>query len=193
MMRKALRSCRLYSWMRLTWLSKMVSGSTVCPEVDRSHSAKAALAARLAARTPLRRSLSSASDLSLASWTRSVIHQAGARDAALFAGEAVSHRIEQPAVDLEDDLEVAWQQDLEPLERPLLERLGQQRVVRVRQRPVRQVPGLVPSQVRLVEQDPHQLGDGEGRVRVVELDGDLLGKRAPVGVAPTESPDQIGQ
>jgi hypothetical protein len=52
---------------------------------------------------------------------------------------------------------------------------------------------LIPFQVRLVEQDPHQLGDGEGRVCVVELDGDLLGKRAPVGVAPAESPDQIRQ
>src|SRR6266545_2418399 len=37
-MRNAWTSCRFYSWMRLTWRSKMVSGSTVCPEVDRSHS-----------------------------------------------------------------------------------------------------------------------------------------------------------
>ena len=32
-MRRALSNCRLYSWMRLTWQSKIVSGSTVRPEV----------------------------------------------------------------------------------------------------------------------------------------------------------------
>src|SRR5437870_5248220 len=155
-MRNALRSCRLYSWMRLTWLSKMVSGSSVCPELDRSHSAKVDLAARLAARTASRNPLSS-------------------------------------AVDLEDDLQVARQQHLEPRERPFFERLGQQRVVRVRQRPLGEVPRLIPSEVSLVEQDPHQLGDGDCRVSIVELDGDLFGKRAPVNIGAPESSDQIGQ
>ena len=32
--------------------------------------------------------------------------------------------------------------------------------------------------LRLVEQDAHQLGDGQRRVGVVELDGDLVGQRA---------------
>ena len=121
---------------------------------------------------------------------RAFLDQAHARDAALVAGEAAPDVVEQAAVDLEDDLEVARQQHLEPRERPFLERLGQQRVVRVRERPLGEVPGLVPSEVRLVEQDPHQLGDGHGRVRVVELDGDLLGKRAPVGVAAAEAADR---
>ena len=88
---------------------------------------------------------------------------------------------------------MARQQDLEPLERPFLERLGQERVVRVRQGLLGQVPGLIPAEVRVVQQDPHQLGDGEGRVRIVELDGDPFWKRAPVGVAPAESSDQIRQ
>ena len=38
-MRSALSSCRLYSWMRLTWQSKIVSGSTVWPDVALSQSA----------------------------------------------------------------------------------------------------------------------------------------------------------
>ena len=59
-------------------------------------------------------------------------------------------------------------------QRPLLQRLGQQRVVRVGERPPGEVPGLVPSEVRLVEQDPHQLGHGQAGVGVVELDGDLV-------------------
>src|SRR5262249_26343646 len=96
---------------------------------------------------------------------------AGAYDAALVAGEAVADGIEQSTVDLEDDLQMARQQQLEPREGPLFERLGQQRVVRVRERPPREVPGLIPPEMRLVEQDPHQLGDGNGGMRIVELDG----------------------
>jgi hypothetical protein len=37
--------------------------------------------------------------------------------------------------------------------------------------------------VHLVEQDAHQLRDGHARMRVVELDGDVVRKRAPIGVA----------
>ena len=113
--------------------------------------------------------------------------------AALVAGEAAPDRVEQPAVDLEDDLQVARQQRLEPRERPFFERLGQQRMVRVRERPLGEVPGLIPSEMRLVEQDPHELGDRHGRVRIVKLHGNLLGKRAPVGVGASESSNQVGQ
>ena len=45
-MRSALSSCRLYSWMRLTWQSKIVSGSTVCPDVVLSHWANCDFASR---------------------------------------------------------------------------------------------------------------------------------------------------
>ena len=47
--------------------------------------------------------------------------------------------------------------------------------------------------MRLVQQNSHQLGDGQGRVGVVELDGDLLGKLVPVGVAAPKAPHQVGQ
>ena len=113
--------------------------------------------------------------------------------AALVAGKAAPDVVEQAAVDLEDDLEVARQQHLEPRERPFLQGLGQQRVVRVRQRPLGEIPRLVPAEVRLVEQDAHQLGDGHRRVRVVELDGDLLGERAPVGIGAAEAAHEIGE
>ena len=101
--------------------------------------------------------------------------------------------VEQAAIDLADDLQVARQQHLEPGERPFLQGLGQQRVIRVGQRPLGEVPGLVPAEVGVVEQNAHQLGDGQRRVRVVELDGDLLGQRAPIGVAAAEAPHEIGQ
>src|SRR5207245_100182 len=129
-MRNALRSCRLYSWMRLTWLSRIVSGSTVCPEVDRSHCAKADLADRFAART-VRAHDGQVGHAHV--FARTLLDQARAHDTVIFAGEAASHRIEQSAVDLQDDLQMARQQQLEPREGPFFESLGQQRVVRVRQ------------------------------------------------------------
>ncbi len=33
-MRNPLSSCRLYSWMRFTWASKIESGSTATPALD---------------------------------------------------------------------------------------------------------------------------------------------------------------
>src|SRR5271166_4075387 len=42
-------------------------------------------------------------------------------------------------------------------------------------------------------ENPHQLRYRHRRMRIVQLDGDLLGKCAPIGVAVPESPDQIGQ
>ena len=47
--------------------------------------------------------------------------------------------------------------------------------------------------MRLVEQDAHQLGHCQRRVRIIELDRDVLRQRAPVGVAAPEAPQQIGQ
>ena len=124
---------------------------------------------------------------------RALLDQAHAGETAFVAGEARADLVEQAAVDLVDDLQMARQQVLEPGKRPFLQRLGQQRVVRVGECSLREVPGLVPAEVRVVEQNPHQLGNGHRRVRVVELDGDFLGKRAPVGVAAPEAAHEIGQ
>ena len=66
-------------------------------------------------------------------------------------------------------------------------------MIGIGERPLREVPGLIPAEMCVVEEDPHQLGDRDGRMRVIELDGDLLRKRAPVGIAAPEPPDQIGQ
>ena len=60
---------------------------------------------------------------------------------------------------------------LEHRERPLLERFGEERVVRVRARRLRDPPGVVPLHEVLVDEQPHQLRDGNRRVGVVELSG----------------------
>lgn len=49
---------------------------------------------------------------------------------------------------------------------PLLERLGEHGVVREEERVRRDLPGLVPRHVLLVDEDAHELGDGERRVRL---------------------------
>src|SRR5215468_10944578 len=59
--------------MRLTWQSKMLSGSTTCPEVDRSQWANCDLAARLARRNSARKAASLASHFSPAISLKSVI------------------------------------------------------------------------------------------------------------------------
>ena len=272
-MRRALSSCRLYSWMRLTWQSKIVSGSTVRPEVALSQSANRALASRLALRTSSRKPWSSASGLSFRSWPRSVIQPSPMASVIVRASAGLASSSQRRGVTplvlllkrsgnisaksltvtvrsssewmaatplvlceptiarlamrilrsapssmrlmratrpsspgkrartssskrrLISKMISRWRGSISSnqRERPFLQGLGQQRVVRVGQRPLREVPGLVPAELRLVEQDAHQLGDGHGGVGVVELDGDLLGQRAPVGVAAPEAPHEIGQ
>ena len=62
---------------------------------------------------------------------------------------------------------------------PLLERLGQQRVIGVGKGARDEAPRLVPRHAVLVVEEPHQLDDGDRRMRVVELDGDLVRESPP--------------
>ena len=87
----------------------------------------------------------------------------------VVAGETAPHLVEEAAVDLVDDLEVTRQHPAEQLDRPLLERFGQQRVVRVGEDAFRQGPRRVPVHMVLIEAEPHELGNGDGGVRVVQL------------------------
>ena len=66
-------------------------------------------------------------------------------------------------------------------------------MIGVRQSLLCKVPGLVPTEVRFVEQNPHQLRHRHRRVRVVELDGDFLGavrssRHCPRGSAARDRP-----
>ena len=77
-------------------------------------------------------------------------------------------------VDLVDDLEDTRQQAAEHRQRPALERLGQQRVVGVRTGLARDGPGPLPVHGHFVDQQAHELGDRDRRMRVVHLDRELL-------------------
>ena len=63
-------------------------------------------------------------------------------------GKRCAHLVEEPAVDLVDDLEMARQQRAEQRHRPFLERLGEQRVVRVAAGLLRDRPRPPPSPCR---------------------------------------------
>lgn len=98
-------------------------------------------------------------------------------------------------VDLVDDVQVTRQQVFEEVHRPAFQGFRQDGVVGVGAGPNHDVPGLeslafrlpiqleanicsqyqylLPAELLQVHQDPHQLGDGQRRVGVVQLDGHL--------------------
>ena len=88
---------------------------------------------------------------------------------------------------------MARQQPLEQLDRPGLQRLRQQRVVGVGQRLDRDLPGFVPAEIVQVDQDAHQLGDGEARMGVVELHRGLRAQAAQLAVGAEMTLDQVLQ
>ena len=85
------------------------------------------------------------------------------------AGEAQLDALEESGVDLEDDLQVVGEDLLHEFHGPALEGLGEQRVVGVAAGLHHDLPCLVPGNVRLVDQMPHELRYGERGVRVVQL------------------------
>ena len=252
----AFRCWRLYSWMRLTWMSKSASGSTTMPVRLRMRCASASLFARLIARqcswnaasstcasrprsrvqvrdpalahglveqpreagvaqrqeAPRRDAVGDVVEAlgpqlgevpqhgllqqrrvqrgdavdGMAADGRQVRHadapvaglvdQRHPRHARFVAGMALPHFIQEAAVDLVDDLQRARQKALEQRQPPGLERLGQQRVVGVGQGAPGDVPGLVPRQLALVHQQPHQLGDRDRGMGVVELRREHVGE-----------------
>eukprot|EP00047_Mylnosiga_fluctuans_P003292 m.228426 g.228426 ORF g.228426 m.228426 type:complete len:867 (+) comp11740_c0_seq1:45-2645(+) len=78
--------------------------------------------------------------------------------------------VKMAAIDLVDDHQVARQHALQQRHRPALEGLGQDGVVGVREGLAADVPGLGPRQALQVDQDAHELRNGQRGVRVVELD-----------------------
>ena len=79
-------------------------------------------------------------------------------------------------IDVKNDLQVARQHPAEHLYRPGLQRLMHEGVVGVREHTLAQTPGVGPGQVVLIEQQAHQLGNGQHRMGVVEVDADLGGE-----------------
>ncbi len=88
---------------------------------------------------------------------------------------------------------MARHQHFKPGHRPFFQCFRQQRVVRVGERPYGDVPGLVPAEFGLIEENAHQFRNRHRRVRVVQLQGNFFRKLAPVGVGGPKSPHNVGQ
>ena len=116
-----------------------------------------------------------------------------AGDAVLVAGEARGDLAQEAAVDLEDDLEVAGQDAFEEADGPAFEGLGHEGVVGVAEGAGDDGPGVVPLEALVVEEDAHELGDGEGGMGVVELDGDLVGEGVDFVAVGLEAADDVVQ
>jgi hypothetical protein len=92
-------------------------------------------------------------------------------------GELLLDLLQEQVVDVVDDLHVPGKDVLQHGARPALKRLRQHRVVCVGARALGDVPGLVPRQTLHVHKDAHQLGHRQRGMRVVQLDGHLVGQR----------------
>ena len=123
---------------------------------------------------------------------RALFDQAHASDTRFVAGPARPDGIEKAAIDLKDDFQLPRQQFLKIAEWPFFERFGQQGVIGVAQSLLRDVPGFVPLEMRFIEQNAHQFGNGQGRMRIVELDRDLVGNEMPIAIPPVEAAYEIG-
>jgi hypothetical protein len=55
------------------------------------------------------------------------------------------------------------------------------------------LPGLTPFDILLVEQDPHQFGNSQGRVGIVHLNTDVIRKRSPRLIELGKPPQDILQ
>src|SRR2546427_7747553 len=76
--------------------------------------------------------------------------------------------------------------------RPRLERLGQNGVIRVAEDALSDAPGAIPFEQLLIDENAHQFGNGDRWMRVVELNRYFVRKLFPRAFRPLlESPDDI--
>ena len=105
------------------------------------------------------------------------INEREPREPRVVAGECGAHFVEEAAVNLEDDLEMPREQRAEEIDRPLLQRLGEQRVIRVGESRARHGPRFFPAERVLIHEQAHQLRDRDRGMRVVELHGPFFMER----------------
>src|SRR5215475_6001539 len=122
-----------------------------------------------------------------------LFYKAYAPKTSLILWKASSDLINQATIDLVDYLQMTGQHPLKPTDRPFLKCLWQQRVISIGQGPLSKIPSLIPTEMHLIEQNPHQLRHRHCRVRVIELNSNLVRKCAPVRVGLAEAADKVRQ
>src|SRR5262249_10340691 len=99
--------------------------------------------------------------------------------------------LEEPGVYGADDLHVSRQEPFEQVNRPALERLGQKRMIGIGRCLSDDVPSLVESDAVNIDEEPHELGHGDGRMGIVELTGALVGEVARILELLEMAPQQV--
>ena len=107
---------------------------------------------------------------------------------ALFA-----QRINVQPVNQVNDLHMPGQQTLHEPHWPGFKRLGEQGVIGVGQGFDRDLPGGTPLHAVFIDQQAHQLCDGNGRMGVIELDGHVVAKIEQCEALIQMAPDQVLQ
>jgi hypothetical protein len=109
------------------------------------------------------------------------------------AGKLVHHLLQKAMVDLVDDLQVPRQQALEHRHRPGLQRFRHQRVVGIGKNARGQSPRIVPSQFMHIHQQTHHLGDGNGRMCVIQLHRQFVRQLRPAFMVLFEAEQHVLQ
>ena len=107
---------------------------------------------------------------------RVAVYNRHAGDGVAVQVELVGQLAAEAVVDLHHNLVDAGQQGAEHILVPGLQRLGHDGVVGIGESVADDGPGLIPRVAALVQQDAHQLRDGQRRMGVVDVDGVFLGK-----------------
>ncbi len=87
---------------------------------------------------------------------------------------------QEAGIDLENDLKKTRKELAEKTYRPFLQSLRKQGMVGVRHGRTGNLPRLVPRHVVFIHQDPHQLRNGDGRMRVIQLENVLFSEMREV-------------
>src|SRR5262249_33732596 len=124
---------------------------------------------------------------------RTFFYKTYALKTSLVSGKASSNLINQATIDFVDYLQLTGQHPLKPDNRPFLKRLWQERVISIGQGPLSKVPSLIPTEMHLIEQNPHQLRHRHCRVRVIKLNRNLVGECATVCSTLAEATNKVRQ
>src|SRR5262249_14758069 len=85
-------------------------------------------------------------------------------------------------VNLVNELQMAWQYTLEQRHRPAFESFRQQGAIGIGAGRNGDLPVLVPRNILQIDQNAHQLGYGDARMGVIELNGGMVGQRVDPAV-----------
>jgi len=85
----------------------------------------------------------------------------------------VTNKNDAPTHNIVDYLQVPREQVLQQRNGPLLESFGENSVVGEEERVGDDLPGLIPRNVFLIDENTHEFRNSESRVSIVELDGGI--------------------